>query len=265
MKKHPIAASVGLIASGAIALFAAPAQAFSFQTNYTAALSGNNAAKGDILLNSVTLGNGKVISDFSLVASANILSNDIYTGVNSGAASADKGDLATTGLSQEALTDAGAKAVMNNLNLNNIIDTEDQGNFILDLNFAKAVDNIFLWERGMNSRLDVQALDASGNVIGNKLALSNSKNWDYAGYKIDTLEIGSAQKVGSIGVSLADLGLTSGYVSGLRVSSKTSYNGPDFKVMGSVVDVPEPSSLLGLGAVVAGVLATRRRQQPQLA
>jgi hypothetical protein len=155
--------------------------------------------------------------------------------------------------------------VMNNLNLNNIIDTEDSGNFILDLNFAKAVDNIFLWERGMNSRLDVQALDASGNVIGNKLALSNSKNWDYAGYKIDTLEIGSAQKVGSIGVSLADLGLTSGYVSGLRVSSKSTYNGPDFKVMGSVADVPEPSSLLGLGAVVAGVLATRRRQQSQLA
>jgi PEP-CTERM motif len=265
MKKHPIAASVGLIASGAIALSAAPAQAFSFQTNYTAALSGNNAAKGDILLNSVTLGNGKVISDFSLVSSANILSNDIYTGANSGAASADKGDLATTGLSQEALTDAGAKAVMNNLNLNNIIDTEDSGNFILDLNFAKAVDNIFLWERGMNSRLDVQALDASGNVIGNKLALSNSKNWDYAGYKIDTLEIGSAQKVGSIGVSLADLGLTSGYVSGLRVSSKSTYNGPDFKVMGSVADVPEPSSLLGLGAIAMAVLATRRPQKHQAA
>jgi hypothetical protein len=263
MKKHQIAAGISLIASGAIALSSAPAQAFSFQTNYTAALSGSDAAKGDILLNSVTLANGTVISDFSLVTSANILSNDIYTGGNSGAASADIGDKATTGIQQEALTDDGAKVVMNNLNLNNIIDTEDKGNFILDLNFAKAVDNIFIWERGMNSRLDVQALDASGNAIGNKLALSNSKNWDYAGFKIDTKEIGSAQKVGSIGISLADLGLTSGYVSALRVSSKSSYNGPDFKVMGSTADVPEPSALLGLGAVVVGAIATRRRQQPQ--
>jgi hypothetical protein len=265
MKKHQIAASISLIASGAIALSSSPAQAFSFQTNYTAALSGSDAAKGDIFLNSVTLANGTVISDFSLVTSANILSNDIYTGGNSGAASADIGDKATTGIRQEALTNEGAKTVMNNLNLNNIIDTEDKGNFILDLNFAKAVDNIFIWERGMNSRLDVQALDANGQLIGNKLALSNSKNWDYAGFKIDTQEIGSAQKVGSIGISLADLGLTSGYVSALRVSSKSAYNGPDFKVIGSVADVPEPSSLLGLGAIVAGAIATRRRQQPQSA
>jgi hypothetical protein len=262
MKIRQLAASATLVVSSAIALSTAPAQAFSFQTNYTAALSGSNAAKGDITLNSVTLSNGQVISDFSLISSANILSNDIYTGGNSGAASADIGDLATTGLSQEDLTDAGAQAVLNNLNLNNIIDTEDSGKFILDLNFARAVDNIFIWERGMNSRLDIQALDANGNAIGNKVQLSNSKNWDYAGFSIDTKEIGSAQKVGSIGVSLADLGLTSGYVHSLRVSSEgKAYNGPDFKVMGSAADVPEPSALVGLGAVVAGALATRRRQQ----
>jgi hypothetical protein len=61
------------------------------------------------------------------------------------------------------------------------------------------------------------------------------------------------------------LGLTSGYVSGLRVSSKSTYNGPDFKVMGSVADVPEPSSLLGLGAIAMAVLATRRPQKHQAA
>ncbi len=261
MKKQKIAASVGLIAGSAIALSSAPAQAFSFQTNYTAALSGKDASKGDIFLNSVTLGTGKVISDFTLVTSANILSNDIYTGGNSGAASADIGNKATTGLKQEKLTNDGAKTVLNNLNLNNIIDTEDKGNFILDLNFAKAVDNIFLWERGMNSRLDIQALDAQGNLLGNKVALSNSKNWDYAGFSIGTQEIGSAQKVGSIGISLADLGLSTGYVTALRVSSQgKAYNGPDFKVMGSVADIPEPSSLLGLGAIVAGLVAIRRKQ-----
>ncbi|MGB3291812.1 MAG: exosortase-dependent surface protein XDP2, partial [Phormidesmis sp.] len=265
MKIRQLLAGASLLASGAITLSSAPAQAFSFQTNYTAALTGKDASKGDITLNSVTLSNGKVLSDFTLINSANILSNDIYTSGNSGAASADIGDKATTGLKQESATNAGIRTVLNNKNLNNIIDTEDKGNFILDLFFEKPVDNIFLWERGMNSRLDVQALDAKGNVIGNLLKL-NSKSWDYAGYSIDTKEISSAQKVGSIGVSLADLGLTSGYVNALRVSSYgKAYNGPDFKVMGSVAEVPEPSALLGLGTVVVGALVTRRRKRAQAA
>ena len=263
-------ASAGLVASSAIAL-SAPAYAFSFQTNYTSALTGANAAKGDIFLNSVTLGSGKVISDFSLATSVNILSNDVYTGGNSGAASADIGDLATTGIKQEALTNEGALAVLGNLNLNNIIDTEDgdikgSGHFVLDLNFKKAVDNFFIWERGMNSRFDIQALDANGNEIGKKLQLSNSKNWDYAGFKIDTQEVDSAQKVGSIGVSLADLGVSNTFINSLRVTSNGKpYSGPDFKVIGSAAvpqEVPEPSALVGLSAVVAIAFATRRRKQP---
>ncbi|MEO0770616.1 MAG: exosortase-dependent surface protein XDP2, partial [Cyanobacteria bacterium J06649_4] len=143
MKLRQIASSISLVATGAIVLSSAPAQAFSFTTNYTSALSGGKASKGDIFLDSVTLEDGSVIDDFTLVSSANILSNDIYTGGNSGAASADIGDLATTGLREEALTNSGAQAVLNNKNLNNIIDTEDKGSFILDLNFEQAVDNIF--------------------------------------------------------------------------------------------------------------------------
>ena len=262
MKIRQLVTATGIVVSGAIAL-SAPAQAFSFTTNYTQALSGNLASKGDIMLDSVTLKNGATINNFTLIDSANILSNDIYTGSNSGAASADIGDLATTGFSLEALTDEAGKIVLSNLNLNNIIDTEDNGKFILDLKFAQAVDNIFLWERGQNSRLDIQALDANNNVIGNMLHL-NSKDWDYAGFDIDTKEIGSAQKVGSIGVSMADLGLTTQYISALRVSSNgKSYNGPDFKVLGSVADIPEPSTLLGLGAVIAGILTSRRRKQEE--
>ncbi|MEM8505107.1 MAG: exosortase-dependent surface protein XDP2 [Cyanobacteria bacterium P01_D01_bin.1] len=260
MKLRQLAAATGLVVSGAIA-FSAPAQAFSFTTNYTQALSGDLAPKGDIMLDSVTLENGRTINNFTLVDTANILSNDIYTGSNSGAASADIGDLATTGISLEALTDEAGKIVMNNLNLNNIIDTEDKGKFILDLQFEQAVDNVLLWERGKNSRMDVQALDASGNVIGEKLHL-NSRDWDYAGFDINTREIGGAQRVGSMGISMADFGLTTQYISALRVSSEGSaYNGPDFKVLGSVAEVPEPSMLIGLGAAVAGLLASGRRKQ----
>lgn len=266
MKTSKFVTSVGLLAVGAIALSSPAAHAYSFQADYTKALTGKSASKGDIFLNSITLESGKVLTDFTLVDSANILSNDIYSGGNSGAASADIGDLATTGLRQEDLTNEGAKAVMNNLNLNNIIDTEDKGNFILDLNFEQAVDNVFLWERGKNSKMDIQALDADGNEIGNLIKL-DSKKWGNAGFKINTQEIGGKQKVGAIGLGLADFGLTDGFINSVRVTSKgKSYNGPDFKLLGSVAeqDIPEPSSLLGLGAIVAGAFATRRRKQAQV-
>lgn len=266
MKICQTVASAGLIASGALALISFPAHAFSFQTNYTASLSGSNASKGDIFLNSVTLTGGQVVSNFSLINAVNIVQNDLYTGGNTGAASADIGDLATTGIKQERLTNEGAKAVLNNLNLNNIIDTEDTGKFTLDLHFEKAVDNIFLWERGMNSKLNIQALDASGNAIGNLLKLANSSTWNYAGFSLDTQEISGAQKVGSIGLSLADFGLTGGSIGSVRVMSEKSYNGPDFKLVGSAAaeaKVPEPSTLIGLGAVAVGALVTRRRQQSQ--
>ncbi len=267
MKIRHVIANAGLITSGALALISSPAQAFSFQTNYTASLSGSKASKGDIFLNSVTLTKGQVVSNFSLINAVNIVYNDLYTGGNTGAASADIGDLATTGIKQELLTNEGAKAVLNNLNLNNIIDTEDTGKFTLDLHFDKAVDNIFLWERGMNSKLDIQALDANGNAMGNLLKLANSGNWNYAGFSIDTQEISGAQPVGSIGLSLADFGLSGGLIRSVRVISEgKSYNGPDFKLVGSAAaqaKVPEPSTLLGLGAVVAGALVTRRRRLSQ--
>ena len=257
--------SVGLVVGSAIAL-SAPAHAFSFQTNYTPTLTGANKAKGDIFLDSITLNSGKVTNNFSLVNSVKILSNDLYTGGNTGAASADIGDLATTGIQQEALTNAGAVANLGNLNLNNIIDTEDQGSFVMDLNFEKAISNILIWERGMNSRLDLQALDINGNVIGNKIALSNSKNWDYAKFDIDTKEVSGAQKVGSIGVSLADFGISDTFINSLRVvSGGKPYNGPDFKIVGIAAEtqkVPEPSALIGLGAIAVGAFAKRHRKQP---
>lgn len=46
MKIRKISVGAGLIVGGAIALSSASAQAFSFQTNYTAALSGKDASKG---------------------------------------------------------------------------------------------------------------------------------------------------------------------------------------------------------------------------
>jgi hypothetical protein len=247
---------VGLIAAGSTLLLAnAPAQAFSFTTNFTAAKTGKDLPKGDITLNSVKLSNGSIVDQFSLVNRAVILQNDAYRGGDTGAASSDRGDLAH-GIKVEDPTNADVVKSLGNLNLNNIIDTEDTGSFKMNLFFDSPVTNLFFWERGQNSKLGLQAIDAAGNLLGNFLTLDSSK-WDYAGFDINTTEIGSAQPVGSKGFNLADLNV-SGPIAGIQLTSKRNYNGPDFKVVGSK-SVPEPATLAGL-SLIGGAILTRRRK-----
>lgn len=265
--------TVGLIAANA------PAQAFNFTSNLA---PGSSNPEGDILLQSVTYG-GQTISDLTLINQAVILSNTAITAAagttsnpedtsksndNSGAASTDKGDNASlpTGISSVSginnPTGTEVAAFLGNRNLNNIIDTEDSGSFKMNLTFAQAVSNIFLWERGMNSKLAVQALDATGNLIGNLLTLDSS-TFQYAGYSIDTMEIDGAQRVGSIGISLADLGVT-GAISSLQVSANSSFSGPDFKIMGASspsATVPEPTTMIGSALAAGGLMLRRRRQK----
>jgi hypothetical protein len=253
--------------------FASSAQAvgFGFKTNYTPMLEeeqeGTKKFKGDLMLDSVTrIDNGQTFTEFSVVNSAKIISNDIWTGGNSGAASADMGDKATIGLKQEQLTEQGAVVALGNLNLNSIIDTEDKGNFAIDVMFDKAVDNILVFERGMNSKLDIQAIDHKGNLIGNLIELPKSNNWTDAEYKINTKEIGGFQKVGSLGLSLADFNLDANdSIFGYRMISRgKSYNGPDWKILGTTdatpASVPEPAAVIGLGLVAGSLVGSRRRQ-----
>lgn len=250
-------ATAGLVAGGLLTLLMGQAQAFSFTTNFT-----GSSPTGDILLDSVEL-DGKLINSFSLVNSANIISNTPITSSSStsGGASADLGDDATIGLKQEAVDNAGVISALGNLNLSSIIDTEDKGSFEIDLGFSSSVDSLLFWERGANSKLAIQALDAGGNPFGNLLTLSSaSPAWASAGFSLDTTEITRAQRVTSVGIALADLGV-SAPISGLRVSSESSFNGPDFKVVGvsTAASVPEPVTLSGLG-LVAGIIAVSRRK-----
>lgn len=249
-----IAGSMGMATS---------AQAFSFTTNFTAELSAPDTAKGNIWLDSVEFG-GTTVSKFGFVDRVNIIENDLWIGGNTGAGSADRGDLAN-GLVQELLTNEGAVEALGNPNLNNILDGEDRGAFKMNVWFDKAVDNLFFWERGLNSAMEIQAIDKLGNIISNSNLLTlNSRTWDYAGFSIDTTEIGGAQRVGSLGVSLADLGLSSA-IAGIQVTAdRTSFfNGPDWKVVGSAAAVPEPGTVMGLGAIASGLLVSGRRKKAQ--
>lgn len=236
--------------------YATSAQAFSFTTNYTT--SDTTTWKGDITLNSVQFGN-KTYNDFSLVEDVTIIYNDAKTLlVNSGAASSDKGDNAS-GIAVEDPTGVDLATSLGNLNLSNIVDTEDGGSFTLNLFFEKAMNNLLFWERGKNSKLQVQALDKNGNLMGTAITLDSS-TWGNAGYRLDTTEITGSQNVGSLGVSLADLGLGADTksISGIQLISEKGFNGPDFKVVGT--SVPEPTTVVGLGLVGAALAFSRRKK-----
>ena len=247
------------IATGALLSLTGNANAQSFGFEFDTTYSINNAPKGDILLESVKIGN-EIIDDFSYVSTVEIVANDPFAGGNTGAASADTGDNATGGVREQ---DASAEDIATNLgtnNLNHIIDTEDNGSFIIDLKFGKVIDNLLIWERGMNSDLAIQAVDANGDLIGNRL-LIEEEMWFDAGYAIDTTEITGAQEVGSLGINIfADLGVESASVDTIRFISQSEFNGPDWKFVGTDAarDVPEPALALGLG-IFGGVMALKKR------
>ncbi|MGB3494710.1 MAG: exosortase-dependent surface protein XDP2 [Elainellaceae cyanobacterium] len=212
-------------------------RSFSFTTHVT-----GHDPKGDILLDAIEY-NGTLRQDFALVNRATIINNEVWTGGDTGGASADLGDHATLGIKQERLTHAGVVTALGNLNLNSIIDEEGGGEVVIDVFFDELVEAIALWERGKNSRLDVQALDVEGNVIGTRVNPGWSSTWDDAGFSLDTTEISQSQQVASTGLDLSDFGVSEP-IAGIRVSSQSDYNGPDWKVVGlsASSDPPNPTN-----------------------
>jgi hypothetical protein len=270
MKVKNTLVSISLLC-GAVLANADTAKAAGFVSN----ISYTNP-ESDVILNSITQ-NGTTFNNFSFVNRAVIQYNTPKNNKdsNSGAASTDRGDNAFAPLlPKEDPTAIEIAAFLGNNNLNNIIDTEDNGAFTIDVFFDNKItldnsglDNLFFWERGMNSDLKIQALDAVGNLIGNIKKISETRNSNnYAGFKIDTTEIGDDQKVGSWGVSLNELGVTQ--LSGLRLTAYNTkdekFNGPDFKLIArnseNKKEVPEPATIFGLGAV-SGMAFLRRRQR----
>lgn len=262
MKPQNILLSAGLLLGSFLAM-TTTAKAASFTTNFT---PNNPDPKADILLQSIQQ-NGKTISNFSFVKSAGIIYNSPKSiGINNtGAASTDKGDKASNpsyGIGpKEDPTGNDIAAYLGNNNLNNVIETEDTGTFNINVFFDSLIkadnsglDSLFFWERGMNSALQIQAIDAAGNLIGNSLKLLAGQQVN-AGFRIDTTEINGSQIVGSWGVSLAQLGVTQ--LSGLKLTADPSLSGPDFKVVARKT-TPEPGAMIGLGTVATLAFLRRR-------
>jgi hypothetical protein len=256
-----------LVAAGLVSVFVAiapQAQAasfsrFTFDTNVTGTSTRNGGLdpKKSINLQSIEVA-GKTLgtTDLALVKNANILVNDTPKDNLDplGPSSSDHGDKVQGCHRAETPTNAGIVASLGNFNLNCIVDTEDNhGQSVIDVFFdpLKSLNSFFLFERGMNSDLQVEGLDKNGNVISSNLIKRGQ--WASAGYAIDTQEIGSAQNVGSYGLRSSER------LFGLRLTSNIGFNGPDFKVVAA--HVPEPTAMFGLGVVSGAAWLTRRRKQ----
>jgi hypothetical protein len=258
--KLQTASAFSLIAA-TLTLAIAPAQAFtgfSFSTKYSPE---DFDPKRDIKLESVTYG-GTTYNNFGLVTKAVIQVNDRLTTNQGGPGSSDHGDgtvsdvYLTEGPRVENPTNDDIVASLGNLNLNSIIDTEDNlGNSVIDVYFKKPAKTFYFFERGMNSDLSVDALDAAGNVVDTFKITRALFRANPAGYSIDTTEIAGEQKVGSYGLTL-----TRKDVVGLRLSSDKTMNGPDYKVFAA--KVPEPATIAALGTVAGlAILARRKKNQ----
>lgn len=250
----------GLVASSALALLTGSAQAIT--VNFAPSGNPELNPRKDILLKSVTLDDSTEISDFALVSQVDLKSNDVSAvGVkDSGGASTDKGDVAQ-GNAVVDPTSANIAATLGNKYLSQIVDTEDTGSFVMDITFDKFINTLLFFERGLNSKLGIQALSGAGEAIGNFLVLDSS-TWQLAGYSLDTTEITSAQKVGTSLFSTKALGIN-GPINRLRLTSAADYKGADFKVFGARVadvSVPEPATLAGIGLVGSFLLTSRRRK-----
>lgn len=231
-------------------------------SSFTSILSTDETPEGDALLESIELKSGTIIDDIIYVEGVSDLANDVHSGGDTGAASADKGTEATTGVAVEDPTEAEILTNLSNNNLNNIVDTEEIGEFSMVIDFGEAIKSLMIWERGGNSKLGLQALDENGDAISG-VKVVDSADWQYSGFDILTTEIAQYNEPQGVYSSVAKVGNlfgTNADISKIRVFSEESFNGPDWKVAGTSVAVPEPATVLGLTALAGAFVAVRRRQ-----
>jgi hypothetical protein len=162
-----------------------------------------------------------------------------------------------------APTSADLQGALANFNLTSIVVTrETPGIAIVDVTFTTPTDRFFFWERGGNSDILVEALNAKGQVTGSYTILRS--NYAQTGIVITTDNgsfLNNGQALGSIGLKTDEL------VSRLRLASfqtdTINFNGPDYKLIataGALAPVPEPSSYLMMmaGGGMLGGLALRK-------
>lgn len=245
---------------------------FQFKTQWSRnpdpALQKYDVSTRDVRLDSVTF-DGKTFSAFQFVSEANVLRNDVdnvsnadpktgvvrepFTIINTGRGQytdvdpwVNEGPIS----GPKGATNADLVATYANLNLNSINYNRERKDFgIFTISFPKATDTFFIFERGMDSDIHLEAL-YQGKVVAKWdftwPMVDGRHPWPdsyYAGFDILTYtgfpgwstDPKGAQKVGAVGIRL-----TGGVADTLKFTINAIPDfGPDLKVFGGA-PVPEP-------------------------
>lgn len=156
-------------------------------------------------------------------------------------------------------------------NLSHIIDGEDQDAWQIELYMTPGEEvyndgdastvELAIFERGWNSKLGVRGIYDTGDGIGftNSIVIT-PQDETYAGWKLNTLEIGEDQKVAGVGISLDSFGKDIGTkFLGFQLFAECDFNGPDVvgvRAQNNYVPAPGAMALLG----IAGLGLNRRRR-----
>ncbi|HIV72044.1 MAG TPA: PEP-CTERM sorting domain-containing protein [Candidatus Aquabacterium excrementipullorum] len=270
----PVALAALTLAAASVSAQAAVAfNAFAFDSavSTSGAFGGVNGiyGNGDVRLDSVSF-NGQTLTQSGLqtVASTTIVLDDgidVARGGHNLASGRGINSVADgwvgEGTATITPTSADLQSALANYNLTSIVVTrEAPGLAIVDVSFANPTNTFFLWERGANSDLLVQALDDNGGVIGSYTVLR--QNYTNTGIIVTTDNgsfLNNGQALGAIGFQ------TDTAVSRLRLASFSTdtinFNGPDYKILATAQPVPEPGSwaLLASGLGVIAMLGRRRK------
>ena len=203
-----------------------------------------------------------------------------FGGGNDYALNPDRGINATPFAGESNTVKSGTlKEVFGQNNLGYLLDGEDNRTWTLDLMYrnngfitADGLANtpeLMMMERGANSKLGIRAILGAGQ-FSNSFVLdfgtSGSGQAGLTDYTLHSTEIGNAQVVSGLGLSLDALGVSKGtkvygYQFYVDQNSGTDWSGPDFVgfVAGRTAPVPEPASLTALGLGLLGMLRRKKR------
>jgi hypothetical protein len=195
--------------------------------------------------------------------------------------------LSTQESTNPAIQNPAIAAAFNSRSLTSMIDGENK-KYVVDLYFADSISDgtlgkdafpeLIFYERGINSDFSVELIlggSKDNPLLSAKVTITRKQLWD-SGIYVDTTEAGK-QKLGFIGIDLAEFGIGLQEVMGVRITSENN-TGADLGAMFAgnprfltsvpgqdVSETPEPGTflLLGLGLICFGLIRYRTREARQ--